>query len=266
MHRFVLLTTIISLALPINAADKPTVQVKELAEGVYELMVQLSNTTDPSDGQRALTPAAAKLCGSLPLQFGKYRFDAMEPMVNDGPAKNPKTSLTFVQQLRCGSTAIVDSPVTDASPAPSTPPTKTDEDTIRILTLAYLAAKDRGDFDSAHAMLAKNTAAMLSADTWRKPRSAFNAAADGEPKERKVVRVTWYDDPAGARPGRYAAADYGAAYSNGSFYCGFVAWLQQRDGSYQIVREEEGQLSEEAIRTLTPEQLAGARQQLQCRD
>lgn len=97
-------------------------------------------------------------------------------------------------------------------------------------------------------------------------RTQFNAAA-GQPSHRDVVRVTWYDDPAGApQPGRYAAADYRGDYPNTSFYCGYVLWHLQADGRFRIIREEEAQMLDEIAKAFSPEQLAAARAQLQCRD
>ena len=113
------------------------------------------------------------------------------------PEKSEKTSLTFVQRLHCGATATIAPLEAGIAPAPSTPPNRADEDTVRKLTLAYLAAKDRGDFDTAHAMLAKTVAAMLSADTWREP-CGLQCRCGKRAQKRTVVRVTRYDDPAGS--------------------------------------------------------------------
>lgn len=147
-----------------------------------------------------------------------------------------------------------------------TQPTAEDERTVRTATVNYLAAKDRGDFDAAYALLGSEMAAMFTTENWRSPRAAFNAAA-GQPNNREVVRLTWYDDPAGApMPGRYVAADYRGDYAHAGFYCGYLMWYLQPDGSYRIVREEEGQMLDAIAKTFTPEALASARAQIQCRD
>jgi hypothetical protein len=100
----------------------------------------------------------------------------------------------------------------------------------------------------------------------RAARAAFNKAV-GLPDNREVVRLTWYDDPAGApQPGRYVAADYRGDYPHAGFYCGYVVWLLQLDGSYRIVREEEAQMPDEVAKKFSPEELAAARTQVQCRD
>ena len=157
-------------------------------------------------------------------------------------------------------------PKADFTPAPRTPPTAKDEATIRSRTLDYLVAKDKGDFEATHAMLSSNMVAMMGEDTSRASRTTFNASA-GVPSERQVIRVTWYDDPAQAPgPGRYAAADYSATYPSAAFYCGYVVWLLQSDGSYRIVREEEGQMPPEAVSTIAPEQMPDVRRQMGCRD
>lgn len=251
-------------ASPTVLAETQTqVTTKRLADGHFELTVTLPDTTDPSAGQRAVMPAAAAACGDKMARLGKYKFDAAEKLA--GAPADRDTSMVFVQEVVCGDSAdagAVDLP----PPAPGQPPDAKDETLIRDRTLAYLIAKDTGDFDSGFAMLGASMKDIMGDASWRKPRAAFNAAS-GQPLQRQVVRVTWYDNPEGApTPGRYAAADYNAQYANSAFYCGYVMWLLQADGNYRIVREEEGQLTSEMAAHITPGQMPNARMQLGCRD
>jgi hypothetical protein len=169
---------------------------------------------------------------------------------------------TFTQQVECGGAGAADIGV----PAPETPPTPEDERTVRGNTLAYLAAKDSGDFDKAHALFGEEMASMMLPGNWREPRTAFNKAM-GLPQRREVVRITWYDNPAAAsRPGRYVAADFRGDYDHPGFYCGYVVWYLEPDGIYRIVREEEGQMTEEIAGKVAPADLAATRAQIGCRD
>ena len=62
------------------------------------------------------------------------------------------------------------------------------------------------------------------------------------------------------------AADYSASYADAAFYCGQVVWLLQPDSSYRIVREEEGQLTNEVASKVAAGELSATRLQLGCRD
>lgn len=253
----------LSLAAQTAGADQPeAVQARQLDKNQYELTVTLAGTTDPSQGLPHVEPKAIELCGALQPRYGKYRFQADEPLVAGGAA-----SLVFTQQVECvAASNSASAPEHEIPPAPETPPTPKDEADVRARTLAYLETKDKGDFDAAFAMFSPGTAAFMTDDNWRTPRAKFNTVAGANP-EREVIRITWYDDPPGApMPGRYAAADYRARYASSAFYCGYVMWLRQADGGYLILREEEGQALPELLAKTTPDQLPDLRVQLGCRD
>ncbi len=245
------------------AETQPQVMTRRLADGHFELTVTLPGTTDPAVGQRAVLTAATAACGDKTARLGKYKFKADEKLTVAPSDRG--TSMMFLQEVECGDVNNAE----DADlppPAPTQPPDAQDEALIRDRTLAYLTAKDTGNFDNGFAMLDASMRDMMGDASWRKPRAAFNAAS-GQPLQRQVVRVTWYDNPAGApTPGRYAAADYSASYANAAFYCGYVMWLLQADGSYRIVREEEGQLTSDMAARITPQEIPNARMQLGCRD
>ena len=206
-----------------------------------------------------LLPVAEQLCAGRRAQLGRYRFESQAPLA---PGADSAALQTFTQQVACGASHTV----VHVARAPKTPPTPQDEQTIRTDTLRYLAAKDRGDFDAAYALLGSELADIFSNGSSRAARTEFNAAA-GLPDNREVVRLTWYDDPAGApQPGRYVAADYRGDYPHAGFYCGYVVWHLQPDGSFRIVREEEAHMPDKIAKKFSPEELAAARAQVQCRD
>ena len=258
--RRISLALVAALVIPAEgAADSVEVQTRQLSPDRFELVVELPAKIDASQASSMLSPVAEQLCAGRPAQLGRYRFESSAPLA---PGAKASSTQTFTQQVECGtSTEVV-----HVARAPKTPPTAENERTIRADTLDYLAAKDRGDFDAAYAVLGSELAATMTKENWRAPRAAFNAS-EGLPGKREVVRLTWYDDPAGAPlPGRYVAADYRGDYTHAGFYCGYVVWHLQVDGSYRIVREEEGQIANAVAEKLTPQELASARAQLQCRD
>lgn len=242
-----------------SAAGQINVEAKQIAPDQFELTAQLPVGVDPQQASSLLQPVAQRVCGDRSAQLGRYRFESQAPLA--AGSKDEGTQV-FKQLVECGGTAAVAIGI----PAPETQPTPEDERSVRDNTLTYLAAKDGGDFDRARALMDEETASMMRPENWQEPRTAFNKDA-GLPLRREVVRITWYDNPAGApRPGRYAAADYRGDYAHPGFYCGYVVWYLEPDDTYRIVREEEGQMSEQVAKKLAPSELASARAQIGCRD
>lgn len=248
-----------ALAPVVNATESLEVQARQVSADRFELLVQLPVDFDPQQAPALLQPVADQVCNGRGARLGRYSFESQTPLLA-APATSGTQTLT--QQVECGGLPQVAIGV----PAPETSPTADDERVVRANTLAYLAARDSNDFDTAHAMVSEGTAAMMRPENWRIPRAAFNKAA-GLPSRKEVVRLTWYDDPAGApRRGRYVAADYRGDYDHAGFYCGYVVWYLEADGTYRIVREEEGQMSHEVASRVAPSELAKARARIGCRD
>lgn len=254
---FVILGTTLPLAA--LAAEPWQVQVTPLGTDQYQATVTgLPAGVPAAVVQSGLEPVARDVCGERGFRLERYRFESSRPMAagDEEPGEQ-----TFEQQFSCGgSVAEAEGPA-----APRTPPTPDDERLVREQTLAYLAALDEGDWPKAYAMHAPEVAAMLDSPRNREQRDLLRKAS-GQPTQREVIRLTWYDDPANAPKGRYVAADYRAAFANSAFYCGYAMWLQQPDGRFRIIRIEDGVLDADTASTLSPEQLAGARRQLACRD
>jgi hypothetical protein len=248
-----------------SAVSADRIQVTELGPDHFELRISIEGTTDPADGQVALVPRASALCGTRHVHWGRYQFDTTAPSVVSPQAPGPAI-LRYAHQITCEDTpqSLEASPA--VPPAPAEPPTTEDEALIRDRTEAFLAAKDTGDFAAAHAMFNAAMASYQTPESMQASRAPFNDAA-GAGVDREVIRITWYDDPAGApTPGRYVAADYRASYPSRAFYCGYVVWIRQYDGSYLIARQEEGQATPDIVEKAAPEEIPALRQQLACRD
>lgn len=130
-------------------------------------------------------------------------------------------------------------------------------------TYAYFAAKDQRRFVDAYANFSASQKQMVPFDSWKAQLESFYGSA-GAVWGRTVRKVTWYKDPANAQPGIYAAVDFSSQFANLALHCGFVAWRQQMDESFELVREEENSIPNSVMSKLTPEKLQSIRAQFRC--
>lgn len=247
------------LAPTATAAIKLQVETHQLSRDRYDLTVRLPAAIDLAGVQSILRPAADQVCEGRAWQWGPHRFESNTRL---GPGEPQAGEQTFTQQVDCGAATTPD---LTAVAAPDTPATADDERRVKETTLAYLLAKDTGDFAKARSMQTEEAKSSMPPD-WSESRAAFNQQA-GQPAERRVVRLTWYDNPQGApRKGRYVAADYRGDYRRAGFYCGYAMWYREADGSYRLVREEEGQVSDATASKIAATDLPAVRKQVGCRD
>lgn len=254
------LSVLVALPTFALASSGQAVRVRQSSAGHYELTATFDGITDVEAAQRLLAPEAAKRCGKQPFSLGHYKFSSSAP-VSPGDSE-AKPQVTIVQQVICGASESTDQNQPEQNAGWR--PTPADQQTIRERTLAYLKAKDRGDFKSALAMVAEPTRDMMANSDWQASRRTFNAAA-GPVHSRQVISISWYDHPPGAPSGWYATADYAATYASSAFYCGYVVWLLQRDGGFAMVRDDEGKLSPSEAAAIPPERMANVRAQLGCK-
>ncbi|UOF12954.1 DUF4019 domain-containing protein [Lysobacter capsici] len=241
------------------AAVNLRVETHQISQDRYDLIVRLPSGIDAVRVQSMLRPAADQVCEGRAWQWGPHRFESTARL---GPGEPQAGEQTFTQQVDCGATATQD---LTAVAAPDAPATADDERRVKETTLAYLLAKDTGDFAKARSMQTEEAKLSMPPD-WSESRAAFNQQA-GQPAQRQVVRLTWYDNPQGApRKGRYVAADYRGDYRHAGFYCGYAMWYREADGSYRLVREEEGQVSDETASKIAAADLPAFRKPLGCRD
>lgn len=262
-HSTVFLAAALVLAPAAKAADD--IQVREIGPGHFELTVVIEGTTDPAVGKAALEPKANALCGTKHPHWGHYEFEGRQPAAVE-PRATASPSLWYRHEITCETSPPKPETFPAVPAAPEAPPTPADEALIRARTEAYLAAKDAGDYAAAHAMIDGSMRDDFTPGAMAASRTPFNASA-GPGVEREVIRLTWYDDPAGApMPGRYVAADYRATFPSGAFYCGYLVWVRQYDGAYLVVREEQGLATPDVVAQATPANMPALRLQLGCRD
>jgi hypothetical protein len=240
---------------------QPDVSHERLGDGSYRLRVTVPGTGDVGAAQQLLVPTARRLCGDLPPRFGRHRFAGLERAETVSSGRTP-VALELEQELHCGGEAPVEPPA--AAPDPNWQPSAADEQTVRAATEGYYAARTQGRHAAAHAMLTERMQDMS-------PLAAFGEDARAEAARfgrgrRRVVQVTWYNNPPGSPvPGIYAATDFVGAFERLHFSCGYAVWLLQPGGGWRLVRTEEAVMERDPAQQVTAADVAAMRRQFNCR-
>ena len=213
--------------------------------------------------QAALMPTARKLCGGRPVSFGTFRFVQIQSGARPGAALFP-VDVKVDQELSCGTPErTVDAA---AVQSPGWQPSEADQQAVLAATYAYFAARDRGRYPDAWSMLSNGMKQISPMAEWQRGAADFNAAA-GAVRARRVVEITWYNNPPDApRPGVYVAADYSGEFERLEFVCGYLMWLLQPDGSFRLVREEQNLLDKATAGKLASIDRQPLRAQMGCKD
>lgn len=127
----------------------------------------------------------------------------------------------------------------------------------------YLSAKAQGRFADAYAVFAPAQKQAVPFDRWHADIERFNAKA-GPFEGRSLTKLTWYRNPPGEQPGVYVAAEFRDQFRDLSLHCGYVAWRQRMDGSFEVVHEEENTIEKSVAARMSPEQLQRARAAFKC--
>ena len=241
-----------------GTTESADVTVKTLGDGHYLLTLKKSQSIPVRLGQLELKPRAKALCKSDNFEYGKYAFESSE-QISAKSGKDKKDFFLLKQEIHCGAigakSAGADSPGTKPVAAVK------DDQLIERVTLQYLRAKDSGAYRDAYTLLTDSMQAMTPFDKWRESAKEFNSLA-GKAKNRKIRKITWYRDPPSSPPGIYAAADFGSSFDNIGLHCGYVAWRQESDGSFRIVREEQNYIDKKTLQGLDQTALAAAKVKL----
>jgi hypothetical protein len=248
----------------VSLAQSSDTQISSRQIGIdsYELKITTSQTTDVAIAQRLLIPGAKQLCGSKEPQFGHYSFDAKEPVA--GSSNTVPSTLTLIQQIRCEVSATTAQAQDNLSSAAQWQPTKNDQGEIERLTYKYLHDKDMGHYQDAYGAFTDSMKATVKAEVWQQSAKQFNSKA-GQVVKRQVTKVTWYNNPPTSEtPGIYAAADYSSQFSNIDIHCGYVAWHQEKNGSFQVVREEENFIDKVTQEKMKESEVAKVKAQFGC--
>lgn len=116
-------------------------------------------------------------------------------------------------------------------------PTPADEAAAMDRFAAYTMALARRDFDAAYAMLRLSFQASSPRLEWEMNfRKRAVLWADGT---LRVLRLSWYSDPAGQPPGLYAAFDFRGDRADGTMDCGYVVVHRAAPGAeWAVVRTD----------------------------
>ena len=213
----------------------PPVQVERLGGTGYRLTVTAEETQDPAAAHALLRPTAESLCGDLPAQYGRYRFNADVPAPGQpGPAQE---SVTLIQDLTCGEPL----PVT-AEPVPIAL-TQADINALTPVVLdltgQYFTAVEQARDTDAFALTTPEMTGGASAEDWS-ARAGQTRSLVGAPVSREVARLTWYPNPPDSpRPGLYVAVDYVAGRTLQD-ECGYLIWFRpDADTPFRLTRQEQ---------------------------
>ncbi len=126
---------------------------------------------------------------------------------------------------------------------------------------AYTMALAKRDYDAAYAMLRLSFQASTPRLEWEMNRRKRDGLwADGT---LRVLRLTWYRDPAGQPPGLYAAFDFRGDRKDGAMDCGYiVVHRAEPDAAFTVVRTDTSEVPPELIEDGVPK--ADVLHQLPC--
>ncbi len=140
-------------------------------------------------------------------------------------------------------------------------PTAADESDAMGRVASYTMALAKRDFASAYAMLRLSFQASNPRIEWEmNQRKRETLWADGV---IRILRLSWYQDPAGQPPGLYAAFDFRGDRPDGTMDCGYVVVHRAAPGSgFTVVRTDTSEVPAEMIEDGVPK--ADVLQQLPC--
>jgi len=130
-------------------------------------------------------------------------------------------------------------------------PTPVDEQAAMERFTAYTLALARRDFNAAYAMLRPSLQAASPRVEWIAALHARGALwADGT---IRILRLTWYLDPAGQPPGVYAAFDFRGDRKDGTMDCGYiVVHRAAASEAFSIVRTDTSEVPPERMEDGVP--------------
>jgi hypothetical protein len=244
-----------------NAARRSAIDVQRSGENGYRMTLKSYRSSTVAAGQAELLPKATELCAPRSAQFGRYSFDMAEPVAG---GKNKPVVLVLRQEIECGTaSSVAPSGGTQIHMAPRMA-TPEQVHSVEQQTRLYFDAKDRGRYAEAYDLMAASLKQSLSFATWKGNAEAFNARA-GAARQRTISKITWYHNPPQVEPGLYAAVDFRSTFAEVDLHCGFLAWREQPDGKFVLVREEENYLDRQTQQKLTPNEFEKVQQQFRCK-
>lgn len=242
------MSILIFTALMLAAVASPEVSSQRF-------ILEMPVSPDTSEGRELIARRALELCGGGYPELGHFTYTGLEKV---GGPSTFKVDQEYV--CRDAPPPKVEYPAAD----PNWQPTPDDESRIREATLGYFTLYDSGDSAAVHALWSSDNQTMQPLEQ-RTVKLRESRQKEGKPISRRIAKLTWYVNPAGApKPGIYVAADYEKAYSEVNLVCGYVIWFRKLDGSYELTREETTRLEKTDQDPLSSEKRAEMRAVMRC--
>lgn len=245
-----------------NPAGKASeINVQRTGDNGYQLTLTSYRSSNVTAGQEELMPKAAELCAPRSASFGRYSFDMTEQVAG---ASDKPGMLVLRQDVECG--AAASAAPSAAAQTSAAPGMATAEQVRRVeqQSRLYFDARDQGEYSRAYEVLAARAKQTTSFEAWKGIKQAFNAKA-GAAQQRTITKITWYRNPPQVEPGLYAAVDFTSKFAEIDIHCGFLAWREQADGQFVLVREEENYIDKQTQEKLKPGDIEKVRQQFRCK-
>jgi hypothetical protein len=243
-----------SMRKPLGAQSLPPseIDVERRGDDSFRLVLKSFRSTTVDAGQEELLPRAREVCAGRSVAYGRYEFETHEQL---SPPTSEKRQLVLRQDITCGVDPGPRPPtVSVANPDRNWRPTPAQVQLVERQTHAYFSAKDARRYQDAYALFSPTQRQTLPFERWSANAEAFNSKA-GEVRNRSIKKITWYKDPPSGGPGVFAAVDFSSQFANVDVHCGYVAWQEQGDGSFLLVREEENFIDNATARNLKPGEL-----------
>lgn len=221
------------------------VQTEPIGPNEYRITVTLEGTTEPYAAASSVATAAEQACANFNIVYGKYRFE-LSQLASNTPRTAPDR-LIFRQDIAC--TDHVEASVAAAPKELSQIELDALAPSIMELSNRFFSAHDKGDDSVTFAVIDQEAMGQSFAE-WS-DNAAENRKELGAPAVRRLVRLTWYQNPPAApRPGLYAAVDFSAKYAQVD-ECGYLIWTRPSSRTTFLITRKEVTLIDHSLDAAT---------------
>lgn len=234
-----------------RAAAEPRIRVTTIETDAFRAYVSGKGVV-VDEAQAVVADHAKLLCGRKKVELGGYRYGQDTALNN---ATSAQGKLTYTQDFRCVSAA-------QAAINAAKVNVGHDDKAVLAVTDKFFGARDQGDFHEAIALFDPDTRRI--AEGWSADAARFNQEA-GQNLGRRVVSITWYDNPHTLpRPGVYASVEYVGGYANVPEDCGYLLWRTADGAKFELVHEEHKFLPAGTVAKLSPEDVVALKKKIGC--